>query len=265
VDTNVTGTHRLLMAARRAWIEEGRAQAHRFHQVSTDEVYGSLQPDEPPFRESTPYAPNSPYAASKAGADFLVRAYHRTYGLCTTISNCSNNYGPYQFPEKLIPLFLINCLQGLPLPIYGDGLNVRDWLHVHDHCRAIDLVLARGRPGETYNVGGASEVPNLALIDRVCSLLDAEFRRDPGLQARFPDCPAARGRPVATLKVFVQDRAGHDRRYGIDMAKIRDDLGFRLTVDLATGLARTVRWYLENESWWRGILARPVREPATPG
>jgi len=169
VDTNVQGTHSLLKAARAVWLDRGSGRPHRFHHISTDEVYGSLGPDDPPFSESTPYAPNSPYAASKAGSDHLVRAYHHTFGLQTTVTNCSNNYGPYQFPEKLIPLFVINCLTGRPLPIYGDGLNVRDWLHVEDHCRGIELALARGRPGESYNIGGGEAVPNLRVIDAMCA------------------------------------------------------------------------------------------------
>jgi len=259
VDTNVSGTHSLLMAARRAWLVDRRVPRHRFHHVSTDEVYGSLGPADPPFTERTPYAPNSPYAASKAGADLLVRAYSRTYGLETTISNCSNNYGPYQYPEKLIPLFILNCLRGIPLPIYGDGLNVRDWLHVEDHCRALDLVLTHGRPGETYNVGGETQVSNIELTAQVCELVDRCFGEDPDLRDRFPDCPAAQGRSVALLKTFVTDRPGHDRRYAIDMSKIRQELGFRLSVDLASGLAATVRWYLGNQDWCDGVLAKPDR------
>jgi dTDP-glucose 4,6-dehydratase len=259
VDTNVSGTHSLLMAARRAWIEGQRVPGHRFHHISTDEVYGSLGPQDAAFTERTPYAPNSPYSASKASSDFLVRAYHHTYGLSTTITNCSNNYGPYQFPEKLIPLFILNCLRGKPLPIYGDGMNVRDWLHVVDHCRAIDLVLKTGKPGATYNVGGESELPNLLLIDRVCDLVDDAFRGDAVLRERFPDCPAAIGTSARELKTFVTDRPGHDRRYAIDMTRIREDLGFTLSVDWTAGLADTVRWYLDNQAWWQGVLAREHR------
>src|SRR5579872_38331 len=173
VETNIVGTHVLLKAARQAWLDTGAGRPHRFHHVSTDEVYGTLGPSDPAFTEATPYAPNSPYAASKAASDHLVRAYNRTFGLQTTISNCSNNYGPYQFPEKLIPLFISNALHGKPLPIYGDGQNVRDWLHVDDHCRAIDLILSKGKPGEVYNVGGGHETSNLAVIDTICSAIDA--------------------------------------------------------------------------------------------
>lgn len=257
VDTNVVGTHALLMAARRAWLDEGRnGPGQRFHHVSTDEVYGSLAPGAPPFTELTPCAPNSPYAASKAAADFLVRAYHRTYGLPATVTNCSNNYGPYQYPEKLIPLFILNCLRGLPLPVYGDGLNVRDWLHVADHCRAIDLVLRQGRTGETWNIGGDNELPNLAIVDRLCALVDAEMAASPALRARFPACPAARGGSTTSLRTFVPDRPGHDRRYAIDMGKARAGLGFSPSLDFDAGLRQTLRWYLDNEAWWRGLLGR---------
>ncbi|MFN4280983.1 dTDP-glucose 4,6-dehydratase, partial [Thermosynechococcus sp.] len=200
IDTNIVGTHSLLKAARKAWLDSGSGQPHRFHHVSTDEVFGSLGPNDPAFSETTPYAPNSPYSASKAASDHLVRAYHHTYGLQVTTSNCSNNYGPYQFPEKLIPLFLINCLHGRQLPIYGDGMNLRDWLHVSDHCRGIELVIERGRVGETYNIGGGEELPNLEVIDRICAAVDVAFAADPSLGGRFPDAPAARGEPTDTLK-----------------------------------------------------------------
>jgi dTDP-glucose 4,6-dehydratase len=257
VDTNVSGTHCLLMAARRAWLLDKRVPVHRFHQVSTDEVYGSLSAEDPPASETRPYAPNSPYAASKVGADYLVRAYHQTYGLATTTTNCSNNYGPYQMPEKLIPKFILNCLHGVPLPIYGDGLNVRDWMHVEDHCRAIDSVLERGNPGEIYNVSGESALANCAIVDCICDLVDQAFRSDSTLSARFPRCPAARGASVRCLKTFVEDRPGHDRRYEIDISKLKRQLGFALSTDLHSGLTRTVNWYLENEVWWRGVLCRP--------
>ena len=206
VQTNIVGTHALLKAARKAWLGERRRASHRFHHVSTDEVFGSLGPADPAFSETTSYAPNSPYAASKAGSDMLVRAYHHTYGLTTTITNCSNNYGPYQFPEKLIPLFVIRCLEGGPLPIYGDGMNVRDWLFVDDHCRGIDAVLAGGTTGETYNIGGRCEQPNLAVIDTIVQAVDAAFAADPELRDRFPQSPAARGASCAELKTWVTDR-----------------------------------------------------------
>jgi dTDP-glucose 4,6-dehydratase len=254
VTTNIIGTHSLLKAARKAWLEEGSGKPHRFHHVSTDEVYGSLGLQEPAFNEETPYAPNSPYSASKAGSDHLVRAYHHTYGLETTISNCSNNYGPYQFPEKLIPLFLLNCLRGDKLPIYGDGMNVRDWLHVEDHCFGIELIIDKGRPGQVYNIGGGQELPNLAVIDEICSAVDRAFAANPALAKRFPDAPISHGESSASLKNFVDDRAGHDRRYAIDERKIREELGYAPQRDFAQGFRETLEWYLENESWWRRPL-----------
>ncbi len=261
IETNILGTHTLLKAARRAWLGESR-RPHRFHHISTDEVYGTLAPDDPPFRETTPYAPNSPYSASKAASDHLVRAYHHTYGLETTTSNCSNNYGPFQFPEKLIPLFLLNALEGRTLPIYGDGMQVRDWLHVEDHCRGIMAVIDRGRPGETYNIGGGAELPNLAVIDTLCRTVDDAFAADPGLATRFPDAPAAHGLPTASLKRFVTDRPGHDRRYAIDCGKAMAELGYAPAHDFATGFARTVAWYLANEPWWRAIRDGSYRSAA---
>ena len=256
VQTNTIGTHSLLKAARKLWLDTGTGKPHRFHNVSTDEVYGSLGPDDAAFSETTPYAPNSPYSASKAGADHLVRAYHHTYGLQTTTSNCSNNYGPYQFPEKLIPLFLLNALSGKPLPIYGDGMNVRDWLHVEDHCRGIELSIERGRPGEVYNIGGGQELPNIAVVDEISRGVDAAFARDATLKTRFPDAPAAQGRATAELKTYVEDRKGHDRRYAIDETKVRAELGYTPARDFAQGFAGTLDWYLANENWWKAIIAR---------
>ncbi len=256
VTTNVVGTHSLLKAAKRAWLDAGSGRPHRFHHVSTDEVYGSLAPDEPAFSEATPYAPNSPYSASKAGSDHLVRAYHHTYGLDTTISNCSNNYGPFQFPEKLIPLFMLNTLSGQPLPIYGDGMNVRDWLHVEDHCRGVELCVTAGRAGEVYNIGGGQELPNLYVIEEICRGVDAAFAADPGLGKRFPEAPAATGRSTAELKSFVEDRKGHDRRYAIDERKIRSELGYAPARDFTQGFAETLAWYLNNEPWWRPLIDR---------
>ncbi|WP_439534799.1 dTDP-glucose 4,6-dehydratase [Polymorphobacter sp.] len=253
VDTNILGTMSLLAAARAVWLA-GSGTAHRFHHVSTDEVFGTLGPNDPPFRETTPYAPNSPYAASKAGSDHLVRAWHHTYGLEVTTSNCSNNYGPYQFPEKLIPLFLINALHGRALPIYGDGQQVRDWLHVEDHCRGIEAVLRRGRTGETYCIGGGVELPNLRVIDTLCAAVDTAFAGDPGLAARFPEAPAAQGRPSDSLKTFVADRPGHDRRYAIDCSRARAELGYAPVHDFTTGFADTLAWYLAQEQWWRAIM-----------
>ena len=260
IETNVLGTHDLLKAAKAVWLDEGTGRPHRFHQVSTDEVYGTLGRDDPAFTETTPYAPNSPYAASKAASDHLVRAYHHTYGLQVTTSNCSNNYGPYQFPEKLIPLFLINALHGRALPIYGDGQQVRDWLYVEDHCRGIERVLEKGRVGECYNIGGGAELPNLTVIDTLCAAVDDAFARDPGLADRYPDAAPAKGRPTDTLKTHVADRPGHDRRYAIDETKSRNELGYAPARDFADYFATTLRWYLDNESWWRAVMDGSYRE-----
>lgn len=255
IQTNVIGTHSLLKAAKSCWIDgSATPTTHRFHHVSTDEVYGSLGPNDPAFNENTPYSPNSPYSASKAASDHLVRAYHHTFGLDVTTSNCSNNYGPYQFPEKLIPLFLINCLSGKPLPIYGDGMNVRDWLHVEDHCRGIALVVQQGRAGETYAIGGGEELPNMAVIDAICDAVDTAFRNDPSLKQRFPDAPAANGIASSSLKTYVTDRLGHDRRYAIDETKAREELGYRPSFTFADGFAVTLKWYLDNEKWWQSVL-----------
>jgi dTDP-glucose 4,6-dehydratase len=255
METNVMGTHALLKAARKVWLEEGAdGGARRFHHVSTDEVYGSLGPSEPPFSEANAYAPNSPYAASKAASDHLVRAYHHTYGLPVTTSNCSNNYGPYQFPEKLIPLMLVNALEGKPLPVYGDGRNVRDWLYVEDHCRALEAVLLRGRTGETYNIGSRSEWANVDVVRLLCRLLDEAFVGNLELARRFPRCPASSGVATATLISFVRDRPGHDRRYAIDASKLERELGYCPRESFETGIRKTVEWYLGNEVWWRAIL-----------
>lgn len=251
IETNVVGTHNLLKAAKRAWLDTGSGRPHRFHHVSTDEVYGTLERDDPPFSETTPYAPNSPYAASKAASDHLVRAYSRTFGLQTTVSNCSNNYGPYQFPEKLIPLFITNALHGRSLPIYGDGQNVRDWLHVEDHCRAIDLILEKGKAGEVYNVGGGHETSNLTIVESICSAMDEAFARDAELALRYPGAPAAQGGSTASLKSFVPDRLGHDRRYAIDCSKIERELGYQaLASEFVAGFSATLAWYLQNRDWW---------------
>jgi dTDP-glucose 4,6-dehydratase len=248
VRTNVVGTFTLLEAVKGYWggLQGADREAFRFLHVSTDEVYGSLRTEDPAFREDTPYAPNSPYAASKAASDHLVRAYHHTYGLPTLTTNCSNNYGPYQFPEKLIPLMIANALAGRPLPIYGDGRNVRDWLYVTDHCVAIRRVLEAGRLGETYNIGGHCERPNIEIVDTLCALLDA--RR-----------PSAEG-PYARLKTFVTDRPGHDRRYAIDAGKIERELGWRPAQTLDSGLARTVDWYLANAAWMENVRSGAYME-----
>ncbi|MDY7523895.1 dTDP-glucose 4,6-dehydratase [Sphingomonas sp. 10B4] len=256
VTTNVVGTHSLLKAAKTAWLDQGGGKPHRFHHVSTDEVYGTLGADDLAFSEVTPYAPNSPYAASKASSDHLVRAYHHTYGLETTTSNCSNNYGPFQFPEKLVPLFILNALSGKQLPIYGDGKNVRDWLHVADHCQAIERILRGGRIGETYNIGGGQELPNFAVVDEICRGVDAAFAVDATLATRFPAAPAAQGRSTAELKSYVEDRKGHDRRYAIDASKIHSELGYVPARDFPRGFADTLAWYLAGEQWWKPLLAR---------
>jgi dTDP-glucose 4,6-dehydratase len=260
IETNVLGTHSMLKAARNAWLQDRVVDRHRFHHVSTDEVYGSLGPDDAAFHELTPYAPNSPYSASKAASDHLVRAYCHTYGLEVTTSNCSNNYGPHHFPEKLIPLTIVNTLHGRALPIYGDGRNSRDWLHVSDHCRAIDLILHDGRPGEVYNVGGGSESENLALVELLCRIADETFQERAELKSTFPSCPAARGAPVASLIEFVTDRPGHDRRYAIDCSKIERELGYRARVSLEQGLRDTFAWYLQNAWWWRSVLDGSYQE-----
>ncbi|MEY5031553.1 MAG: dTDP-glucose 4,6-dehydratase [Planctomycetota bacterium] len=259
IDTNVNGTHALLKAARKVWLS-GSGMPHRFHHVSTDEVYGSLGPNDPPFAESNQYQPNSPYSASKAASDHLVRAYHHTFHLEVTTTNCSNNYGPFQFPEKLIPLMLVNCLHGKALPIYGDGMNVRDWLHVDDHCRGIALALEKGRPGEVYNIGGENERPNIEIVQRITAAVDGAFAADRSLATRFPSSPAARGEPCWSLVTYVKDRPGHDRRYAIDPTKARKELAYRPHETFESGLAKTVSWYLANERWWRAVMDGTYRQ-----
>ena len=263
VRTNVVGTHVLLKCARRAWQAcDAWKTGARFHHVSTDEVYGSLQTGEPAFTERAQYNPNSPYAASKAGSDHLVRAYHHTYGLPVTMSHCSNNYGPYQFPEKLIPLMLVQALRGEALPVYGQGENVRDWLFVHDHCRALSLVIRHGRNGERYNIGGNNEWRNIDIVRHLCAVLDEHFQAEPELRTRYPLCPASRGVKLETMIRFVTDRPGHDWRYALDTTKIRNELGFRPAETFASGIAATVQWYLDNEPWWRSILDGSYRRQA---
>lgn len=260
IESNVIGTHSMLKAARKVWLEEHTVASHRFHHVSTDEVYGSLSPKDPAFHERTPYSPNSPYSASKAASDHLVRAYHQTYGLQVTTSNCSNNYGPFHFPEKLIPLVIVNILHGRALPIYGDGRNVRDWLHVSDHCRGIDLILSRGAVGEVYNIGGGAESENLHLVRTLCAAADMIFEAQPHLASQYPDSPAARGAKAATLIKMVADRPGHDRRYAIDCSKIAGQLGYKARVTLEQGLRETFSWYLENAWWWRTVMDGSYRQ-----
>jgi dTDP-glucose 4,6-dehydratase len=247
IQTNIVGTFHLLEAVRSYWngLEPAEKEAFRFLHVSTDEVYGSLTPDEPAFHEKTPYSPNSPYSASKASSDHLVRAYHHTYGLPTLTTNCSNNYGPYQFTEKLIPLMIHNALEGRPLPVYGDGLNVRDWLYVGDHCAAIRCVLDQGVPGETYNIGGRNEIKNIDIVHTLCDKLD-------------------RMRPAAHSYrdqiTFVKDRPGHDRRYAIDASKIERELGWKPAETFATGIEKTVAWYLGHPDWVREVTGGAYRE-----
>jgi dTDP-glucose 4,6-dehydratase len=255
IRTNIVGTHSLLKAAKSFWLDAKGAAVHRFHHVSTDEVYGSLSPKDAPFHELTPYSPNSPYSASKAASDHLVRAYHETYGLDTTVSNCSNNYGPYQFPEKLIPLTLINILSGKRLPVYGDGLQVRDWLHVADHCEAICSALTLGRSGEVYNIGGNSETTNIHIVRTLCALVDERLAEGTELRATFPLKTA----PAAQLIEHVRDRLGHDRRYAIDYRKAQRELGYAPSRDLATGLRETLDWYLSHRGWWQALLGRDYK------
>lgn len=258
IRTNIQGTFNLLQSAREAWVN--RFEGKRFHHISTDEVYGQLGPHDPAFLETTPYAPRSPYAASKASSDMLVRAYGTTYGLPITISNCSNNYGPFHFPEKLIPLMVINALMGKPLPVYGKGENIRDWLYVKDHCIAIEMILTGGKLGETYNVGGDNEIVNIDLVRQICVSLDKMFREDPSLRLKYPDCPASKGTSCDGLITYVKDRPGHDHRYAIDQTKITTQLNFKPSVNFEEGLQDTIRWYLSNEVWWRTILSGDYRD-----
>ncbi|MFW9615098.1 dTDP-glucose 4,6-dehydratase [Aquabacterium sp.] len=249
IHTNMVGTFSLLEEARAYWSElpEAEKAAFRFHHISTDEVFGSLDDTDPPFSETTPYAPNSPYSASKAGSDHLVRAYFHTYGLPVLTTNCSNNYGPYHFPEKLIPLMILNALEGKPLPVYGDGLNIRDWLYVRDHCEAICQVLEKGRLGETYNVGGINEIRNIDVVTTICRKLD-ELR------------PRADGTPYESLITYVKDRPGHDRRYAIDPSKIQREIGWQPAETFASGIDKTVRWFLTHTDWIDTVRSGAYRE-----
>lgn len=243
INTNIAGTFNMLEAARKFWVEQNRPINFRFHHISTDEVFGSLPADpEIKFTESTPYDPRSPYSASKAASDHLVRAWYKTYGLPVVLSNCSNNYGPYHFPEKLIPLIILNALSGKPLPIYGNGSNIRDWLYVEDHADALLLLATKGEIGRSYNIGGENERTNLQLVKTICSILDRMQPLDEG--------------SYANLITFVTDRPGHDARYAIDASRIRKEFGWVPSVNVEDGLERTVRWYLENEDWWSPLLAQ---------
>ncbi len=249
IDTNIVGTFTLLEAARKSWQERSSMEGVRFLHVSTDEVYGSLGKTGL-FTETTPFSPNSPYAASKASSDHLVRAYHHTYGIPVVTTNCSNNYGPYQFPEKLIPLMVLNAFKGKPLPVYGDGKNVRDWLYVEDHCRAIDLALRNGRLGETYNVGGNNEWKNIDIVNLLCTQVDEACASDTELSGKYPFKGSRK-----ELITFVKDRPGHDMRYAIDSTKISEELGWSPVESFETGLKKTIDWYINNEPWWERILS----------
>ena len=253
ISTNIVGTHTLLKAAKAAWCDASSGESpgndhsspFRFIHVSTDEVYGSLGPSDPAFSETTAYAPNSPYSASKAAADHLVRSYFHTYGLPAIVTNCSNNYGPYQYPEKLIPLCIINALEQKPIPVYGDGSNIRDWLFVQDHCSALEAVLLKGQPGEVYNIGGECEVSNLDLVRTICDSVDREVKPS---------------RPSRELITFVKDRPGHDKRYAMDITKIKRDLGWTPEHSLESGLEATIRWYLDNTEWWKKLHNKDYRD-----
>jgi len=243
IETNITGTYHMLEAARAHWTRKGRPAGFRFHHISTDEVFGSLPNDtSQKFSETTPYDPRSPYSASKAASDHLVRAWHETYGLPVVLTNCSNNYGPYHFPEKLIPVVILNALAGKPLPIYGDGSNIRDWLYVEDHADALLLVVEKGKLGQSYNIGGENERTNLELVRTLCAILDAKRPKNDG--------------SYADQITFVTDRPGHDARYAIEPARIRNELGWRPSVTVEEGLERTVQWYLDNADWWQPLLDR---------
>jgi dTDP-glucose 4,6-dehydratase len=255
LQTNVLGTFALLKAALDSWRAAKTMDSARFLHVSTDEVYGSLSAADPAFTESSAYRPNSPYAASKVASDHLVRSFVATYRMPALITNCSNNYGPYQHPEKLIPLMIIHALEGKPLPIYGDGSNVRDWLHVSDHCDALMAVVERGRIGETYNVGGGNERNNRDVVGVICDTIDRAFAGNSALAARFPSCPAASGHSTRTLISFVTDRPGHDHRYAIDASKLTGEIGVKSRVAFDGGLAQTVQWYLDHEAWWRDVTS----------
>ena len=257
IETNIIGTHSLLKAARKVWIDEGSVPEHRFHHVSTDEVYGALGPNDPAFSETTQYAPNSPYSASKAASDHIVRSYLHTFGLQVSTSNCSNNYGPYHFPEKLIPLIITNILNNQPLPIYGDGMQIRDWLYVEDHARGIDKVIRAGVVGETYNIGGVNEWANIDIVKLLCGELDSRLEQSDLLCHKFPDSPVAKGKSSLDLITYVEDRRGHDRRYAINPDKANAELNYQPQETFETGIAKTIDWYLENPQWWE-----PLRDAA---
>ncbi|WOT06289.1 dTDP-glucose 4,6-dehydratase [Shewanella youngdeokensis] len=259
IETNILGTYSLLKAAKKIWIEQPTLKGepivdHRFHHVSTDEVYGTLSATDPAFTEDTAYAPNSPYSASKAASDHLVRAYHHTYGLQVTTSNCSNNYGPYHFPEKLIPLIVTNILSDKPLPVYGDGQQIRDWLYVEDHARGIELVLKQGRVGENYNIGGNNEWANIDIVKLICNKMNAKFANSRELTTQFPQATSVIAGCAEQLITFVEDRAGHDKRYAIDADKSNTELGYVPIQNFESGFEKTLDWFLDNSGWWQSIL-----------
>lgn len=261
IETNIMGTYSLLKAAKKVWLDGPSGVVdHRFHHVSTDEVYGTLGLEDPAFTEQTAYAPNSPYSASKAASDHLVRAYHHTYGLQVTTSNCSNNYGPYHFPEKLIPLVITNILHNKALPVYGDGQQIRDWLYVEDHARGIDLVLNKGQVGENYNIGGHNEWANIDIVKLVGGLLEQAFAQDPQWRIKYPEAVAAAQGNTESLITYVKDRPGHDRRYAIDATKSTQALNYHPKESFESGIAKTVQWYLQNDSWWRSVMDGSYRD-----
>ena len=255
VNTNIWGTYTLLKTAKIHWLDNPCCD-HLFHHVSTDEVYGSLKSEDVAFNENHPYAPNSPYSATKAASDHLVRAYNKTYGLKVTTSNCSNNYGAFQYPEKLIPLCLINILEGKPLPIYGDGSQVRDWLHVDDHCRGIELIIEKGTRGQTYNIGGDNERKNIDVVSLICSSVNRLFQDSSHLAKLFPRSPCARGEDARCLITYVEDRLGHDTRYAINAAKIKSELNYSPSHTFESGIRGTIDWYIKNTPWWISIKKR---------
>ena len=255
IKTNIEGTYSLLKAAAKMWIKDGKCYGH-FHHISTDEVFGTLELTDPPFAEDNPYRPNSPYSASKASSDCLVRAFVHTYGLKATITNCSNNYGPRQFPEKLIPLVISNLLCGKEVPVYGDGKQIRDWLYVEDHCRAIDAAIESGKNDQTWNIGGRAELTNLEVVNTVCACIDEIFNLDKSLKERFPFAYPSQGKSCVEAIVHVTDRPGHDRRYAINPQKAEKELGFKPSLTFKEGIRQTLIWYLANDSWWQELKKR---------
>lgn len=258
INTNINGTYNLLKVCKKLWIDPFDSCQGRFHHISTDEVFGTLSLQDEPFNENTPYKPNSPYSASKAASDCLVRSFVHTYGLDATETNCSNNYGPRQFPEKLIPLMIINIINNKPLPIYGDGMQIRDWLHVYDHARAIDLAIKNGKSGQTWNIGGRAERTNLQIVNTICSICDNLFNSTDSYFKKYPKSVYSNGASASDLITHVQDRPGHDRRYAINPNKAQIELGFKPSYSFEQGIEQTVRWYLDNDSWWLPLTERLI-------